>query len=103
MTAFPTAADCMRLVALGSNDPGGIQFDAALSLLYGTGCLPSELGLLKIVDIVRAERQAEVCFAGAPAGVPVARCVILSGRVKSVVERHLDTNVGPPERLVFQS
>jgi integrase len=104
MTVFPTAADCLRLVAFDSQDPEGIQFDAALSLLYGTGCLPSEVSLLKVQDIQRPDGRTVVSFSSGGSRAPEGRKVDLSGRVKSIIDRHLDRMIaGGTEHPIFVS
>ncbi|MBR0689863.1 tyrosine-type recombinase/integrase [Bradyrhizobium manausense] len=93
----------MRLVDSRSDDPRKIRFDAALSLLYGTGCLVSEISDLDAAHVERTERETKVVFKGAPRGPTVARTVALSGKAKQILDRHLDGMSVDPGRLLFVS
>lgn len=68
MHVFPNAADCIRLVDFKSDEPREVQFDAALSLLYGAGCLASEMSELRCADIERLESDTKVAFKGGRGG-----------------------------------
>jgi site-specific recombinase XerD len=80
----------MKLVDSGALEPVGIQFDAVLSLIYGVGCLVMEVSLLKFGDVQRSEIDTKVALSGGRDGRVSARTVGLSGKVKTVVDRHLD-------------
>ncbi|UPJ53413.1 tyrosine-type recombinase/integrase [Bradyrhizobium sp. 200] len=103
MQAFPSAVDCVRLVDSKSDDPRKIRIDAALSLLYGTGCLVSEILELGTAHIEGTETETRVAFKGGRGGAPLARTVALSGKAKLIFDRHLDGIGLDPERLLFVS